>query len=90
MLSKLCANEWSPKFFTETPNKKIHAIELVHPFHATNPLIILLKLSSITSYFDVYSPIIAEYEDEEIPKIHLTAEEPPWDPSTSENSEQEI
>ena len=26
---------------------------------------------------------------EEIPKIHLTVEEPPWDPSTNEYSEQE-
>ena len=37
----------------------------------------------------MYSPSITEYEDEDIPKIHLTAEEPPWDPSTSEYSEQE-
>ena len=43
----------------------------------------------MTSYFDLYSPSVAEYEDEDIPKIHLTAEEPPWDPSTSEYSERE-
>ena len=73
----------------ETPSKTTHAIELVNPFDATHPLIIPLKLSSITSYFDVYSPSIAEYEDEDIPKIHLTVEEPSWDPSTSEYSEQE-
>ena len=53
------------------------------------PAHILLKLSSITSYFDVYSSSIAEYEDEKIPKIHLIVEEAPWDPSTSEYSEQE-
>ena len=34
-------------------------------------------------------PNIAEYKDENIPKIHLTAEEPPLDPSTSKYSEQE-
>ena len=37
----------------------------------------------------MYSSTIIDYEDEEIPKILLTAEEPPWVPSTSEYSEQE-
>ena len=41
----------------------------------------------MTSYCDVYSPSIAEYENEDIPKIYLAAEESPCDPSTSEYSE---
>ena len=44
----------------------------------------------MTTYFDVYSPSVTEYENEDIPKINLTSEEPPWDPSTKEYSEQEI
>ena len=32
---------------------------------------------------------MAEYENDDIPKIHLTAEVPPWDPVTSEYSERE-
>ena len=40
----------------------------------------------MTTYFDAFSASLAEYENEDIPKIHLTAEEPPWDPSTSEYS----
>ena len=43
----------------------------------------------MSCYFDVYSPCIAEYEDEDISNIHLTAEESPWDPLTNENSEEE-
>ena len=78
-----------PKFLAEIPSETTHAIELVDPFYATQPLIIPLKLNGATSYFDVYSPSIAEYEDEDIPKIYLTAEESPWDPSTSGYSEQE-
>ena len=39
----------------------------------------------MTSYFDVYTPSIAEYENEEIPKIHLTVQELPWDPSTNDS-----
>ena len=66
-----------------------HFVELTDPFDATHLLIILLQLSSVTSYFDVYSPIIKEYENEDIPKIHLTAEKPPWDPSMEEYLERE-
>ena len=77
------------KFLAEIPNETTHAIELVDPFDTAHPLIIPLQLSSATSYFDVYSTSIADYENEDIPMIHLTAEEPPWDPLTSEYSEKE-
>ena len=46
--------------------------------------IILLQLQVFISSFDVYSPSITEYDNEEITKIHLTAEEPPLEPSTKE------
>ena len=43
----------------ETLSERTHAIELVDPFDATHPLINLLKLSCVTSYFDVFSSSIA-------------------------------
>ena len=66
-----------PKFLAGTPSENTHAIELVNPFNATHLLIILLQLRGVTSYFDVFPPSIAKYEDEDILKIHLTVEEPP-------------
>ena len=78
-----------PKFSAESPSVTAHAIELTDPFDAAHLLTIPLQLSGVTSYFDVYSLSVAEYENEDIPKIHLTAEEPPWDPLTSEYSERE-
>ena len=78
-----------PKFLAETPSERSHAIKLVDPFNAAHRLIILVKLTRVTSFFDVFSPTIAEYTSEEIPKILFTVEEPPWDPSTNEYSEQE-
>ena len=66
-------NELS-KFLAESPSVTTHAIELPDPFNAAYPLTILLQLIRVTSYFDVYSPSIADFEKEEIPKIHLTAE----------------
>ena len=77
------------KFLSESACVTTYAIELIDSFDAAHPLIILLQLSSVTSYFDVYSPSIAEYENKDIPKIHLTAEEPPWGPSRKEYSESE-
>ena len=69
-----------PKFLAETPSETTHAVELVVPFDITHPLIIQLQLSGITSFFDVYSPSVEEYENDDILKIHLTAEGPSWDP----------
>ena len=40
-----------PKFLAKTQSETTHAIELVNPFDAAHPLIILLKLSHITHYF---------------------------------------
>ena len=77
-----------PKFLAENLNET-NTLELVDPFNATHSLIISLPFSRNTSYFDVYSPSVTEYENDNIPKIHLTAEEPPWDPSTNEYSERE-
>ena len=37
----------------------------------------------------MYSATTAECNNDNIPKIHLTTEEPPWDPSTEEYSEHE-
>ena len=39
--------------------------------------------------FDLYSPSVAEYENQDVPKIYVTAEEPQWDPSTNEYSERD-
>ena len=77
------------KFLAKNASETTHATELINPFDAIHPLIILLQLSGVTSYFDVYSSGVAEYEDKDIPKIHFTAEEPPWDPLTNEYSKRE-
>ena len=56
------------------------------PLPCSPPANYPISLGRVTSYFYVYSPSIAKYENEEIPKIHLTAKESPWDPSTNEYS----
>ena len=38
----------------------------------------------------MHSPSVAEYENEDIPKIHLAIEKPLWDPSTNEYLEQDF
>ena len=77
-----------PKFLIDNSceTKTTHAIALLDPFDATHPLIILLQMKRVTSYFDVNSPSVAEYENDEIPKIHLTAEKPPCDSNIQRDS----
>ena len=65
-----------PKFLAESPSLASHAIQLADSFDAAHSLIISPQFSSVTSYFDVYSPRITENENEDIPKIHLTVEGP--------------
>ena len=60
------------KFLVDNQHETTHAIELVDPFNGTHPLIILLQLCKVTSYFDVYSPTVTECENDDIPKTHLT------------------
>ena len=89
VLSEWCAHKWSPKSLADSNCVATHAIPLLDPFNAAHPLIIPLLLSCVTSYFDVYSLNIAEHKNKDILKMHLTAEELPWDQSTEEYSEHE-
>ena len=75
------------KFLPESLSLTTHAIQGTDPLHTAFPFITQHHLSRVTSYFDVCSPIIAEYENEQIPKTPLATEEPPWDPSTKEYSQ---
>ena len=75
-----------PKSEVDSSSMTTHTIQMSDPFNATHPLIILLQLSGVTSYFDMYSPSIVKHENEEIPKIHLTAEEAPCDRPKEEYS----
>ena len=73
-----------PKFIPESLSETTHAIQLTDPFDKAHPPIIPHQFSTVLSYFDVYSLNTAEYENEESPKIHLTAEESQWDLSTKD------
>ena len=68
----------TPKLLAEIPSVTTHAIELTDHFDEAHLIIIPLQLSRVNIYFVVYSLRIAKFENEDIPKIHLIAEEP-WD-----------
>ena len=62
------------KFLADSPSVTTHAIQLLDPLNAAHIIIILLQLGFVTSYFDVYYPSVAEYENDDIPKTYLTVE----------------
>ena len=64
------------KFLNENPSETTHAIELVNPFDMETHYY-FATVQFVTSDFDVYSPSITEYENNDIPKIHLTAKKTP-------------
>ena len=65
------------------PNETIH-VQLENPFNATHPIIIPLKLNGVTCFFEVRTPTLEEYESQNILKIELMVEAPPWDLSNPE------
>ena len=68
---------------------KFLATQIKNPFDATHQIIIPLKLTQVTSYFEVRAPTLDMYEDQNILKIELMAESPPWDPFSPDLSFQE-
>ena len=77
------------KFLADSPSVSTDALQVTDYLNAAHPLMISLQLQEITSYFDVHSQSITENDNEDIPKIHFTADKPPWDPSTEEYSERD-
>ena len=72
-------------FFFVIPSETNHFIEFLVPFVAAHLFIIPFQLSGVTGYYDVYSPRVVEYENDDIQKIYLNAEELTWDQSTNES-----
>ena len=75
-------NSKIPKSLADTPNETNHTIQVLDPLDAACPLVIPLQLHDSTSYSDVCSPSMSEYENKDIAKIYLVTEEPFWEPST--------
>ena len=78
-----------PKFLAPILHETTDATQIENPFDATHIIIIPLKLNRVTTYFKVRKPTWEEYEDQNIPKIELMVEAPPWDPSNPDYSQQE-
>ncbi len=77
-----------PKFLLKNPMVNDHAIIFL-PDMDDSRLCILLKLQGVTSVFPVQAATLSEYNSEIIPKFHLTAKTPVWDPGLSSYSSQE-
>ena len=71
-----------PKFLLKNPTVDDHAVIIPSDLDDL-PLRISLMLQGVTSYFPVQAATLSEYESDVIPKFHLTAEAPVWDPGSS-------
>ena len=79
-----------PKLFVKDPTEESHAIVIdADPYQPEEKLIIPLQLQGVSSVFQVRTPSWAEFEDDDIPRIEMTAQAPEWDPQTSDWAKQE-
>ncbi len=78
-LNDVSVNDMS-KFLLKNPTMNDHAVIIPSDVDDCS-LLILLMLQGVTSYF--------KYDSDVIPKFHLTAEAPMWDPDSSSYSLQE-
>jgi hypothetical protein len=69
-----------PKFLTETPTAKDHAIVI-------DKLVIPLSLNGVTSFFHGRMPTMKEYK--ECARIELTYPHPDWQPHDETSAEEE-
>ena len=77
-----------PKCMTHQPTEEDHAIT-VKDEDDDRTIIIPLGLRGVTSYFNSRRPTKAQWEDDTITKVAITAEAPEWDPHTEEFSQLE-
>ena len=69
-----------PKFLADSPSETTNAV--LRPLWFSPPTNNQTTDKQSNQLFWCVGPKIAEYENEEIPKINETAKEPPWDPPT--------
>jgi hypothetical protein len=58
-------------------------------FHIVYPYTILLQHEGVVSHFEYSLPAFAEFEDETIPHLELTAPSLAWDPHDKDFAPQE-
>ena len=69
-----------PRFLTSHPTTSSHSIVIADPTDDAHQFTILLQLEGVVSYFEYTLPISAEYNDENILHLELTADSPAWEP----------
>jgi hypothetical protein len=73
-------NDEAPKFLTSNPTALTHSITIANHANLSDPYTILLQLEGVVSFFEYALPTSAEFEDESIPHLDLTAAYPAWNP----------
>lgn len=73
-----------PKFLTDAPTEKTHAIS-IPSLDQDEPYVISLSIKGVTSYFPTRKPTKQEYEESE-QRYVLTSDSPEWNPSESDYS----
>ena len=80
----------TPKDQSKAPDKSTYSLQAEYPSdEEAGMLTINFQLSGFTSYSPVRKPTNADWEDDLTTKVELAAEDPVWDLTSPEFSEQE-
>jgi hypothetical protein len=67
-----------PRFLTLNPTTSTHSIMLADPTDDVHSFTIPLRLEAVVSFFEYTLLTSAEYENDDIPKLELTAASLAW------------
>ncbi len=78
-----------PKFLALGPTETMHALTLTDPDNPLQTVTLPLWLQGVISLLNVRTPTVDQFNDQTIPRLHLTSETLTWDPSTMTFADQE-
>jgi hypothetical protein len=68
-----------PKFLVLDPTETTHALTLTDPNDPLHTVTLPLWLRGVISLFNVRTPIVNQFNDQTIPRLHMTSETLAWD-----------
>jgi hypothetical protein len=78
-----------PKFLALDPNETMHALTLTDPDDPSQLVTLPLQLWGVILLLNVRTLTVDQFNDQTIPRLHLTSETLTWDPSTTTYTDQE-
>ncbi len=78
-----------PNFLAQDPTETTHALTMTDPDYPSQMVTLPLRLRGVILLLNVRIPTVDQFNDQTIPRLHLTSETLTWDPLTTTYADQE-